>query len=209
VQNAAVIAKQLWEECLPLAEAQLSHPFVQGIATGTLPRERFAAYVAQDAYFLDAFARAYALALAKSPDGETLRAFAELLQGALGELALHAGYAAQWGIDLQPAPTEATLAYTDFLLRVASLEQAGHAAAAMTPCMRLYAFLGRSLASTADPASPYHEWVDTYASPEFDALATRLERLLDRLGGDEAALRSHYRTAMALEHRFWDAAWVE
>lgn len=198
-----VIAEQLWEECRPLAEMQLAHPFVQGIATGDLSRERFAAYVAQDAYFLDAFARAYALALAKSPDGDTLRTLAELLQGVLDELELHAGYAASWGIDLQPAPGAATLAYTDFLLRVASLEPAGHAAAAMTPCMRLYAFLGQSLAPSVDPASPYRAWVDAYASPEFDALAGSLEELL---GGDEAVLRSHYRTAMTLEHRFWDAA---
>jgi len=203
-----VIAKQLWEECRSSADAQLAHPFVQGIGTGDLPRDRFAAYVAQDAYFLDAFARAYALALAKSPDGDALRAFAELLRGVLDELALHAGYAAKWGIDLQPEPDAATLAYTDFLLRVASLEPAGHAAAAMTPCMRLYAFLGQSLAASVDPASPYREWVDTYASPEFEALASRLEELLDRLGGDEAVLCSHYRTAMALEHRFWDAAWT-
>lgn len=203
-----VIARRLWEEHRPLAEAQLAHPFVQGIATGDLPRERFAAYVAQDAYFLDAFARAYALAAAKSPDGETLREFADLLAGVLDELALHAGYAARWGIDLQPHPAPATLAYTDFLLRVASLEAAGHAAAAMTPCMRLYAFLGQALAADGiDPSSRYREWVETYASDEFEALAARLERLLDRLGGDEQALRAHYRTAMMLEHRFWDAAW--
>ena len=58
-----------------------------------------------------------------------------------------------------------------------------------------------------DPSSPYREWVETYASEEFEALASRLEALLDHLGGDEAALRAHYRTAMTLEHRFWDAAW--
>ncbi len=32
--------------------------------------ECFQIYVAQDAYFLESFARAYALALAKSPDRE-------------------------------------------------------------------------------------------------------------------------------------------
>jgi thiaminase/transcriptional activator TenA len=208
MQNAGVIAEQLWKEHRPSAEAQLAHPFVRGIATGDLPRERFAAYVAQDAWFLDAFARAYALALAKSPDGETLREFADLLVGVLDELELHAGYAARWGVDLRPDPAPATLAYTDFLLRVASLEPAGHAAAAMTPCMRLYAFLGQSLAAGGvDPSSPYREWVETYASDEFEALAARLEELLDRLGGDESMLRSHYGTAMALEHRFWDSAW--
>jgi thiaminase/transcriptional activator TenA len=209
MQNADVIAEQLWKEHRRLAEAQLAHPFVQGIADGTLPRELFAAYVAQDAWFLDAFARAYALALAKSPDGESLRAFADLLVGVLDELELHAGYAARWGVDLKPDPEPATLAYTGFLLGVAEGEPSGHAAAAMTPCMRLYAFLGQSLAADGvDPSSPYREWVETYASDEFEALATRLEGLLDHLGGDEDTLRSHYGTAMTLEHRFWDAAWA-
>ena len=207
MQNGPVIAARLWDECLPMAEAQLAHPFVQGLATGDLPTDRFAAYIAQDAYFLDAFVRAYALALARSPDHDSLRSFADLLVGALDELALHAGYAARWGIDLQPEPAPATRAYTDFLLRVAAIEPAGHTAAAMTPCMRLYAFLGRRLASMTADDSPYREWVDTYASDEFEALALGLESLLDRLGGDADTLRSHYRTAMDLEYRFFDDAW--
>lgn len=207
MQNRWVIAARLWDECLPSAEAQLLHPFVQGLATGALPVDRFAGYVAQDAYFLDAFVRAYALALARSPDPESLRSFADLMAGALDELALHASYAARWGIDLQPPPVPATLAYTDFLLRVASLEPAGHAAAAMTPCMRLYAFLGQRLLPMTADDSPFREWVETYASDEFEALALRLESLLDRLGGDPDVLRSHYRTAMDLEFRFFDAAW--
>ena len=35
--------------------------FATGFAHGTLPREAFAGYVAQDKFFLDAFARAYAM----------------------------------------------------------------------------------------------------------------------------------------------------
>ena len=46
----------------------LAHPFVRGLADGSLPRQVFSGYVAQDAFFLEAFARAYALALAASPD---------------------------------------------------------------------------------------------------------------------------------------------
>jgi thiaminase (transcriptional activator TenA) len=152
------------------------------------------------------FCRAYALALAKSPDREGLIAFRELLDGAGDELRLHKGYAARWGVDLDRAADPATLAYTDFLLAVAALEPVGHIAAAMTPCMRLYAFLGQQLAAHTKPDSPYREWVETYSSGEFEALARRLEGLLDRYGGDHDRLAVLYHRAMELELRFFDAA---
>lgn len=199
---------ELFDENLDLAEACRDHPFVQGIATGALDRGAFCFYVGQDAVFLDAFARAYALALAKAPDREAMAAFRALLDGALDELGLHRSYAERWGADLAVDPAPATRAYTDFLLRVAALEPAGAICAAMAPCMRLYAWLGQQLAPVAAPDSPYREWVDTYAAPEFDALARTLEALLDRLGRDEAVERDHYRTAMRLELAFFHAAFA-
>ncbi len=200
------LSATLWSGSADLAAASLASPFVTGVADGTLPRERFAAYVAQDAFFLEAFARAYALGAAHSRDRATLEAFADLLAGVREELRLHDAYAARWGIDLaavEPAP--ATLAYTDFLLATAALGEVGEVCAAMTPCMRLYAHLGRSLAGSA--TGSYREWVDTYADPGFEELAATLEALLDRLAGDTPAVRRAYRRAMELELGFFDAAW--
>jgi thiaminase/transcriptional activator TenA len=135
----ASLSDSLWHRNRVLAEAALEHPFVQGIASGELARAAFAYYVGQDAAFLDAFCRAYALALAKSPDQDGLIAFRELLDAAAEELRLHRGYAERWNVDLHQAADPATAAYTNFLLAVAALEPVGHIAAAMTPCMRLYA----------------------------------------------------------------------
>ena len=198
-------ARTLWAANADLAEAALAHPFVRGIADGSLPRAAFAGYVAQDAFFLEAFARAYALGVARSPDRAGIDAFAGLLQGVREELRLHASYAQRWGIDLTAVePGEATLAYTDFLLATAGLGDVGVLCAAMTPCMRLYAHLGRSLAEAA--AGPYREWVDTYAAPEFEELTATLEGLLDRYADDTPPVRSAYRRAMRLEVAFFDAA---
>lgn len=204
--DAVSTAADLWAANEDLANRCLVHPFVTGIADGSLPREAFTHYVAQDAFFLDAFARAYALGLAKAPDVNTMRTFKALLDGVMEEQHLHAGYAERWGVDLAPEPTPATRAYTDFLLAVAALEPVGHVCAAMTPCMRLYAWLGRQLAPDADRDSPYVEWVDTYAADGFDDLAATLEQLLDRLGGDLDTIAAHYRTAMRLEAEFFDSA---
>jgi thiaminase (transcriptional activator TenA) len=197
------LARRLWKENADLAAAALSHPFVRGIADGSLPRDAFAAYIAQDAFFLDGFARAYALALARSPDRASLDAFADLLAGVREELRLHGAYAARWGIDCAGVvASAATRAYTDFLLARASLGGVGLTCAAMTPCMRLYAHLGRSLAGTE--AGPYIEWVQTYADPTFEELAARLERLLDAHATDEPETHATYHQAMELEIAFFD-----
>lgn len=202
-------ARSLWNDSLPTAEACLAHAFVTGIADGRLPRASFEHYIAQDAFFLDAFARAYALGLARTADRPTMRRFKTLLDGAMDEQTLHETYARRWGVDLDPQPTPATRAYTDFLLQVAALEPLGHLVAAMTPCMRLYAWLGQSLEHRADPASAYHEWVQTYASAAFDELAVTMEQLLDDLAATADhpdALAARYRTAMDLERAFFDSA---
>lgn len=190
-----------------LVGACRDHPFVVGLAAGTLPRGRFVAYVEQDAWFLTAFARAYAVALAKAPDPATLRDCKALLDGVFEELELHSSYAARWGADLDPEPAPATTAYTDFLLRVAWSAPTGHTLAAMTPCMRLYAHLGQHHAPTAPLEGPYREWVDTYASEGFEQLAVTLEQLLERhVAPDDAVAAGHYRTAMRLELAFFDQA---
>ena len=200
------LARRLWADSADLAAAALGHPFVRGLADGTLPRERFTGYVAQDAYFLQAFARGYAQAVVRSPDRAGLEAFADLLAGVREELRLHDGYAARWGIDLATVePAAATSAYTDFLLATAATGGLGETCAAMTPCMRLYAHLGQSLAGRSAPA--YAEWVTAYADPGFEELAGTLEELLDRYSAGTASVARAYRRAMELEVAFFEAAW--
>jgi len=199
------LSAQLWSENADLVADVLANPFVRGIGDGTLERELFAGYLAQDAFFLESFARAYALALARSDDTATLLAFADLLAGVREELGLHAGYAASWGIDMAGVkPAAATLAYTEFLLATAATGGLGVVCAAMTPCMRLYAHIGSTL--DAASAGPYAQWVQTYADPGFEEVAALLERLLDRHGEDSPAVRDAYRRAMRLELAFFTAA---
>jgi thiaminase (transcriptional activator TenA) len=199
-------AARLWHDNADLAQAALAHPFVRGIADGTLERASYTAYIGQDAVFLEAFARAYALALAHSPDSHGVEAFADLLAGVRDELRLHRGVAQRWGVDpTSLAPATATRAYTEFLLTTSAGADPGQICAAMTPCMRLYAFLGREL-SRGPVAEAYREWVTTYADPGFEALAQRLEELLDRYVADATAAAEAYRRAMRLELAFFDAA---
>ena len=201
-----MISSDLWRANGDLATAAVSHPFVRGLADGSLATPRFAAFIAQDAFFLDAFARAYAFALAHCPDRAGLESFADLLAGVRAELGLHALYAERLGIDLaHTVPAPATTAYTGFLLETAAAGRTGLTCAAMTPCMRLYAYLGQTL-QREPHASTFQEWIDTYADPAFEELAVRMEELLHRYGSDDPGVPGAYRTAMTLELGFFDAA---
>jgi len=135
-------------------------------------------------------------------------AFAGLIAGVRDELSMHAGYAARWGVDPSTtSPAEATLAYTEFLLATAATGTVGLVCAAMTPCMRLYAHLGQSLAVEGVAAdSSYGSWVTAYADPAFGILADQLEALLDAHATDTPALWAAYGRAMRLELAFFDAA---
>jgi thiaminase (transcriptional activator TenA) len=218
------VAAALWRQNADLAARALAHPFVRGIADGSLPSTVFADYIGQDAYFLESFAHAYARAGEVAEDQPSKAAFAELGDGVRRELQLHRTYAADLGIDLTSVqPVAATRDYTDFLTSTSQRRGVAAICAAMTPCMRLYAHLGRSLDNRPEgtldhpeathvaswpPHTPYVEWIRTYADPEFQALASHLEGLLNRHAEDVGNVQKTYRQAMELELAFFDAAMV-
>lgn len=207
------LVDQLWQADQDLADACLRHPFVTGLADGSLPTWRYRGYVAQDAFFLRAFQTAYRLAADRCGDAAGRALYADLATGVEVELDLHRGQALRLGIDLAAVtPDDATLAYTDFLLATAALRPEPCAAAALLPCLRLYAWLGQQLLPGLADESPWGAWVRTYADPGFailwQRLATRLEPpLLERHGVERAELARLHRRAMHLEHRFFVSAW--
>ena len=199
---------RLWLADRDLADACLRHPFVQGLANGSLPPWRYKEYVAQDAFFLRAFVDAYELAGQQAKDEAGRSLYDELAAGVEEELSLHRSMAQRLGIDLASvAPSPATLAYTDFLRATAATRPEPFAAAAMLPCLRLYAWLGQQLLPSLVDESPWREWVDTYADPGFDALWRRLAPRVEAAGGASDELAAIHRRAMELELRFFEAAW--
>lgn len=202
------LSQVLWQANQDLAEASLKSPFVQGIREGSLARVKFAHYVGQDAFFLEAFARAYSIAAAKAPSWESFQTFHALADGVLQELNLHKGYAQGWGIDIaEVAPSVETRQYTDFLLATAWSQPVGITAVAMSPCMSLYAYIGKTIAAGGIPEHDYKDWIATYGGDEFEPLAKQLEAIVDRYSSDTPLTRSTYRYAMQCERDFFQGAW--
>src|SRR5262249_55910311 len=187
--------------------AELEHPFVRGLADGTLPIERFRFYLCQDYLFLIEYSRVFALAAAKARDLETIGSFSKLLHDTLyTEMELHRDYCRRLGVardELErthPAPV--THGYTRHLLEVAWSGSLAEIVAAVLPCQLGYAEIGTALARGGNQwqASPYAEWIRTYSSEEFAASAQRLRATLEGLitgwpERDLAPLEVHFLTS--------------
>jgi thiaminase/transcriptional activator TenA len=202
------LSRDLWSANSDLARASLESPFVQGIRDGSLARARFAHYIGQDAFYLEAFARAYTVAAAKAPSWDDFQALHSLAGGVFSELRMHQQYAAEWDINIQTVEaTPTTRRYTDFLLATAWSSDVGLTAAAMSPCMRLYVHIGQELARTNPPEHTYTHWIQTYSNPELEQLAQQLEELTDRYASETPRVRDTYRYAMQCEYDFFQSAW--
>ena len=202
-----------------LWQAQLEHPFVRGIGSGTVSEDRFRRWVRQDYLFLIEYCRLFGLAAARAPDLATLTRFAGLLQAtATTEMSLHRSLAESWGIGAEELerelPEPATAAYTDFLLRTAATGDFAELAAALLPCMWAFAEIGQALAAGGRPADPrLAAWIDSYADPDFAALAEWCRGLVDRLGAEASpAVRARMERAFLESSRhelaFWEMAWA-
>ncbi len=202
----------------PIWTGQHGHPFVRGIGDGTLHVEKFKHWVRQDYLFLIEYCRLFGLASARAPDLKTLTRFADLLQAtAHAEMELHRSYAREFGIseaELEAegmAPT--TRAYTDFLIRVAALDDFSQLVAALLPCMWGFSEIGLALKGRGLPAEPrYAKWIEMYADPGFAALAEWCRGLVDQLANGAPPDQRHrmeeaFLTSSRYEYLFWEMAW--
>ncbi|MAS44655.1 MAG: thiaminase II [Rhodobacteraceae bacterium] len=199
-------------------EAYVAHDFVTRLGDGTLPREAFLTYLRQDYLFLVHFARAWALAAAKTDRIEEMRACAGTLHALIGEeMKLHIAICAREGIDeaalaAEPEAPE-TLAYTRYVIDAGLSGDLLDLLVALIPCVMGYGEIGRRLEGAA-PGGLYAEWIGTYADPGYQQVCREVGALLEgvaarRLGPDPTAsprwpeLAAGFGTACRLEADFW------
>jgi thiaminase/transcriptional activator TenA len=208
------LCERLWSATAGLRQAIVEHPFNRGLADGTLPRETFAFYLAQDARYLLGFSRALAVASSRAADPDEQVFFARSAQNAIAvERGLHTDYLGRVGGDaVEPSPSAE--AYISYLHAVALTEPYPVLAAALLPCFWIYAVVGEEIAAhVPDPADhPYGRWIATYADPDFAESVAQLRRVVDRqaeaaAGGTVGAMTAAFIRACEYEWMFWDSAW--
>ncbi|KAJ8649748.1 hypothetical protein MRB53_002771 [Persea americana] len=178
-------------------------PFVVCLASGSLELDTFRHYIAQDVYFLKAFAQAYEMAEECADDDDAKEAIFHLRRDVLEELKLHNSFVEEWGIDFakETTPNSATVKYTDFLLATA----AGKVEGEKGPGKELQPFLG-----PIETSHRYKKWIDSYSSESFEGSALQNEELLDKLsisltGEELEVIGKLYHQGMKLEIDFFTA----
>ena len=201
--------------------AYTEHPFTNGMADGSLAETAFRHYLVQDYLFLIEFARAYAVAVYKSPKLADMREAAAGLSAILDvEMDLHVKLCAGWGLapgDLEKAPPAAEmLAYTRYVLDAGMRGDLLALKVALAPCVIGYEEIAVRLA--AQPAAhaatnPYRVWIAEYAGAPYQEVAAKARAHLDRLAAlystpaRETELVAIFKEATRLETDFWEMGW--
>lgn len=203
-----------------LWDAYLEHPFVRGIADGSLDKEKFRYYMIQDYVYLIDYAKVFALGIAKAQDMETMRLFANYVHQILdGEMDIHKGYMKRLGIALSDAesakPALDNRSYTSYMMRVAYDAGPAEIAAAILSCALSYEHIARRMLETHPEAYRhpfYGEWVNGYANNEYHQANQALIDLTERLTKNCSEqlmkqLEEIFTVCSQYEMAFWDMAW--
>jgi thiaminase (transcriptional activator TenA) len=208
---------EAWERTARLRDAIYRLGFNTELSAGTLARDRFQAYIVQDALYLGRFSRALAIAAAKAPDVGTMQSFAQSALGAVAvEQTLHRQYLRQFGVEpadvASAEPSPDCLAYTNFLIAAAYHEPWEVLVAALLPCFWIYWDVGCAIAQKAAPENPYRAWIDTYSDERFGEAVRTVIVAADRAAAATTAatradMLSAFVRACQYEWLFWDGAY--
>lgn len=203
----------LWNEIEPIYKRILDLPFNKELTDGTLPENKFAFYMKQDALYLADFSKALAIAGAKSRSADELKDFLDFATGAVVvERALHEGFLQKFDTHIDVGKSPACFSYTHFLLSTASLEDYPVAVAALLPCFWIYREVGLHIHQRAAKNNPYQDWIDTYAGDDFSESVDRAIEIteLSAQNSSEAVrerMRSAFVDSTRMEWMFWDSAY--
>ncbi|GHA30532.1 aminopyrimidine aminohydrolase [Salinimicrobium marinum] len=205
---------KVWKEIEPIYRKIIEMPFIEELQNGTLPLEKFQFYMAQDAFYLENFARSLALIGARSQDTSHALAFIRFAEGAIVvEKALHDSYFQEYGLTERRSISPTTHHYIHFLKSTSALDQVEVAMAAVLPCFWIYKEVGDYIYKNQISAkNPYQKWINTYAGEEFEELVINAKNICDEIADNctesqQELMTQAFISASRLEFMFWDSAY--
>lgn len=216
---AQTLSDRLRADCAPLWEELHRHPFIRGLAAGTLPPDTFRFYVEQNLQYLPEYARTIATAASKAGDLPTMRLFADDLRNILESEIPENEELRRRVIDLgardlggAAGMAPANVAYTGFLVSTAVQGTPLEIMAAILPCTWSYGDIGTRLAPEVREHPVYAEWVRFFGRPEYSKIVAKMRADFELLAEEAtetatARLSALFTASVRLERGFWDMAY--
>lgn len=207
-------SENIWKRGMSQYERILRHPFLHGLADGTLAPERFARYMAQDELYLPAYCSLMHRLAGLMPDEED-RSFMHTFADAGGESEreMHLRLIERFSVNTDVQPSAVTKGYRSFLEAAVDGGDAATATAAMLPCSWVYNNVGLHIGEIAElEGNPYREWIEAYGDSEYGRMVSRMVSIADALAeaSDEEGRKcmdKAFLDALGFEFAFWDYAY--
>ena len=189
-------------------------PFITELSDGTLSREKFQFYIAQDSLYLEHFGRTLALIGSKAHDVDDALAYMRFGENAIVvENALHESYFKEFEILERGILEPVCHHYIHFIKSTAAFEPVEVAMAATLPCFWIYKEIGDYILNLEQTIeNPYKSWIDTYGGEDFAVAVKSAIEICDKAALNTTPeirnrMNEVFVTASRLEFQFWQAAY--
>ena len=206
-----VFTEHLVESNRALWAAMAGHPFVLGLADGTLPDGALQASVHQDRIFVVEDRRFVAALRAHGLPSRLDALLADLDRSLVLEADAFTQTATDQGFALEVEPWPVCLGYTSYL-RCAAYDGVLEGLTALYAAERAYLDTWTAVAERSPADSAYHAWIQNWSGEAFRAFVSTLGRGLDELAGTPSpALTGRlgvvFTGAARFELAFWEMCW--
>src|SRR4029434_10287858 len=162
--------------------AMAGHPFVLGLAHGTLPGSALQAWVQQDRVFVVQQRRVVAALRAHGLPSRLDGLLADLDHNLVLEADAFTQTAAEHGVAADAEPWPVCLGYLSYL-RCAAFDGALEGLTALYAAERAYLDTWTAVAERSPADSAYHPWIRNWSGEPFRAFVSALGHELDELAG--------------------------
>jgi thiaminase len=170
--------------------AMAGHPFVLGLAHGTLPDSALQAWVQQDRVFVVEERQVVAALRAHGLPSRLDGLLADLDRSLVLEAEAFTQTATEHGFAPDAEPWPVCLGYTSYLL-CAAYDGTLEGLTALYAAERAYLDTWTTVAKRSPADSPYHAWIQNWSGEPFQAFVTSLGHDLDQLAGAPSPALAH------------------
>ena len=215
-----MIVEKMLEATKDLWEGFYQHPFVKGIADGSLSDERFRHYLVQDTLYLKEYARTYYIGAAKEEDVNIMLFMSKVGDGMIAnDEDVNKRNLRRLGVEIdsvyQTPMSLDNLSYVSYMEKVAYKGGTAEALAAVMPCGLSYEYLAKRMVEENPKClenEKYGDFIGNYIRDQFCDNNAKYIELIEKLAENYSEeqidnLVEIFVRCAEYEMRFWDLSW--